>query len=141
MNKVKALVGFKVNSLVEKTEYGTVEIESLITFEPARENINQGNLYVELHMGIAGYGIKEFIVGTNVHGDMCNVDNLEDLATDLVDVYKEEMAPELISYLEENEAGDIEQVFSLMKQKSSEEEECMCCACLDRECPFKELDL
>lgn len=96
------LFGYKIETEVKK-EKGSAIVESYTFFSKAQ---TPSKTWVELHMGIKGAALKDFVIAFEDDIDINNSEALKKLAQELTDEYADSVASELIDLLPDEE-GEI----------------------------------
>lgn len=89
------LFGYKLEKQITRKK-GSAIVESYTLFSEAQ---TQGKTWVELHMGIKGATIKDFVIAFENDVDKSNHEALKALAEELTNEYAETVADELIDLL------------------------------------------
>lgn len=92
---IKEIFGFKIETKIAR-EKGETVVESYTLFSEAKK---RNKTWVELHMGIKGAAIKNFVIAFEQEINRGDYQALKDFAQKITEEYAEGVAAELIDSL------------------------------------------
>lgn len=98
---IKEFVGYKIETEIERKR-GSTTVESYVIFSKMK---NKDKTWVEIHMGIKGAALKDFVIAFEDSVDRTNPEALRSMAIALTEEYADGVASELLDLIPEPEEG------------------------------------